>query len=111
MKHYTNKKIFNNINSQVSKTSVVSYIKDNSFKKENNCEECNIYCGNSVDCYPCLLADAKPRQELDTIISKNKTEHIYKYLEVLQTNAMLHDDLVSKRLADIVESAMFLKLL
>ena len=103
--------VFVKINNQIGETSVLSYIKNEGLKKENNCAECGIYCGNSVDCYPCLLANAKSRNELDSVIAKNNSADIYKYIYLLQQHALKHNDLVSKRLSDIVESAMYLKLL
>ena len=107
-----NKKvIFTNINSQVMNTSVIPFLKSVDFKKENNCEQCNIFCGTSIDCYSCLLANAKSRNEIDTIISHNKTSDIYEYLDLLQKQALKHNDILSKRLSDIIESAMYLKLL
>jgi len=104
-------RVFVKINTQIKETSVLTYIKNKGMEKENNCAECGIYCGNSVDCYPCLLANAKSRNELDSVIAKNKSDDIYKYIYLLQQHASKHNDLVSKRLSDIVESAMYLKLL
>ena len=104
-------KIFVKIDNQVQNTSILSYIKNTEFKKENNCAECGIYCGNTVDCYQCLLANIKSRNELDSIISHNNPADMYKYIYVLQKKALKYNDLMSKRLSDIVESAMYLKLL
>ena len=98
-----NMKIFKTIDSQVKNTSVVSYIKNTSFKKEHNCEEC--VPGSNPDCYFCLLTDGRSRSELDNVISKNSSKNIYN--NILSKNK----DEVSKRISDIVESAMYLKLL
>ncbi len=111
MKKYNKKDVFVLIDSQVKKTSVVPFIKGNGLKKENNCEECGIYCGNSMDCYPCLLANKQSRNELDGVISNNSTADVYKYIDMLQAKAVKHNDNVSKRLSDIMESAMYLKTL
>ena len=103
--------IFVNIDSQIKKTSVIPYIKSTDLKKENDCEECGTFCGCSMDCYPCLLANKKSRNELDGVISKNSADDVYKYIYMLQRKATKHNDSVSKRLSDIIESAMYLKTL
>ncbi|MCR5506655.1 MAG: hypothetical protein K6F04_02280 [bacterium] len=111
MKKCNNETVFVKIHSQVKKTSVIPFIKDTEFKKEHNCQECESFCGNSIDCYPCLLANKTSRNELDNVIAKNSTADVYKYIDTLQKHALKHGDLVSKRLSDIIESAMYLNLL
>ncbi|MBR1545011.1 MAG: hypothetical protein IJ638_03665 [Alphaproteobacteria bacterium] len=111
MKKINNKNVFVKIHSQVKETSVIPFITNNGLKKENDCQECASFCGNSIDCYSCLLANKKSRNELDNVISKNTPADVYKYIDFLQKNASKHGDMVSKRLSDIVESAMYLNLL
>ncbi len=105
------KAIFTAIDSQIKNTLIVPYLRYTNLKKENNCEECSTFCGISYDCYSCLLTNADRRNELDTIISNNSVSDIYKYNDMLKKYALKHNDAISKRVSDIIESAMYLKLL
>lgn len=109
MNKVNKKVIFEKINSEMHKTSVFSFLDANGLKKENDCAECDGYCGSTIDCYACLLPDAKLRKKVDNVIDNVSVKDLYKYQEALDRKAEVLKNKKYKRVSEIIESAVYLK--
>ncbi len=109
MNKVNKKVIFEKINSEMHKTLVFSFLDANGLKKENNCAECDGYCGSTIDCYACLLPDAKLRKKVDNVIDNVSAKDLYKYQETLDKKAEDLKNKKYKRVSEIIESAVYLK--
>lgn len=109
MNKVNKKVIFEKINSEMHKTSVFSFLDANGLKKENDCAECDGYCGSTIDCYACLLPNAKLRKEVDMVVDSVSVSDLYKYQEALDKKAETLKNKKYKRISDIIESAVYLK--
>ncbi len=109
MNKVNKKVIFEKINSEMHKTLVFSFLDANGLKKENNCAECDGYCGSTIDCYACLLPDAKLRKKVDNVIDNVSVKDLYKYQETLDKKAEALKNKKYKRVSEIIESAVYLK--
>ena len=91
------------------------------FLVENNydvvtkkCEECQNngrIMGENPECYGCLLKDEEARKKLDNVLDHTPLKDVFMYQNMIGNIAKKHNIRKYKLLCDVLESAMYTKML